>query len=156
MMMVSNQILDWNYIICGGNWNLKYSLNCCNEFSKKYNEVFSFVVDTHSGDYQFIKIENGKISRFFERDCNHITGEFGQKIKEEIEIGNKEHDYFYVVQVAKKVLRLNELSKSNFSSDILVGKRYYRDVENYLVLYDETTNPKQIDNGRIKTEDLPF
>lgn len=159
IVIVSNEILDWNYIICKKNSDLKYSMNCCNELSKKYDEIFSFLIDVHSGNYRFIKMENRKIVRFFERDCNQVTGEFGKLLKEELEIvkENENHDYFYAVEVAKKVIRLNELSNENFDNNVIVGKRYYREIENYAELYAEPIKPNEDEKkSRIENKDLPF
>ena len=156
MNIVTNEISGWNYIICKKNGDLKYTMNCCNELSKEYNHLFSFQIDVHSGRYRFLKIENKKISRFFERDSNEVTGEFGQLLREELEIVKEknEYDYFYAIEVAKKVLRFNELSIKDFTDEVLVGKRYYQDMENHPELYDKSIESNK--SSGIENEELPF
>lgn len=58
-------------------------MNCCYLLSKEFKEFYYFLTDIHIGTYRFIKVFEGKIVRFFERDCNHNTGEFGDLIQEE-------------------------------------------------------------------------
>ena len=149
---VSSPISSWNYILCDKFSDSKYTLNCCNNLSEKYSEIFSFGIDVHSGIYRFLKIENKVITRFFERNYNQETGEFGVKLKEETDLNG--NDYFYVVNVVKKVLRL--AGETHFGDALSVGKRYYHEAETYKELYMPPT--KLTDNQGIKLEDneVPF
>lgn len=110
MIIVSNQIENLNYIILDNNQDFKYAMNICNELSKEYRDVFYFLIDVHSGLYKFIKFEERKISRFFERDSNQLTGEFGQKTEEELKIKTESKDFFYLIEVVKEVLKWDKLS----------------------------------------------
>ncbi len=157
--IITNQVSDWNYIFCDKFKDLKYGLNCCNELSGNHDKIFYFSIDVHSGDYRFLKIENGNISRFFERNSNQETGEFGKPLIEELEIEkeNKEHDYFHVIQIAKKILRLDLIKKSQLSGEkVLVGKRYYHEIEKYKNLYFEPAKPNNLKKREVSGDDLPF
>lgn len=157
--IVSNQISGWNYIFCKKIKDLKYNLNLCHDLSKIYEDIFSFSIDVHSGDYRFIKVQNRRILRFFERDCNQVTGEFGEQLEEEtaIEEENEEHDYFYANQVAEKIIRLDLINESQRKNEkVLVGKRYYREIEKYKNLYIEPAKPSDSTRGEVNGEDLPF
>jgi hypothetical protein len=159
LTIVTSQFQNWNYIFCRKFEDLKYALNCCNELSKTGKFLYYFSVDVHSGDYGFAKIEDGKISRLFLRNCNSETGEFGEPLKEETELDkeNDEHDYFHVVQVAEKLLRLDLIKEScSNNEEVLVGKRYYHEIEKYKNLYLEPAKPNTSMPDVGGRDDLPF
>jgi len=149
---VSATISTWNYVVCDAFYDLKYVMNCCQDLNEKYNEMFSFSIDISLGTYRFLKIENKAITRFFDRNNNQEIGEFGVKLKEED--GLNGNDYYYVIDVVKKVLRLD--TQVHFHKKLSVGKRYSHEVETYKELYTppEKNTENQIIN--LQNDDLPF
>jgi len=114
--IISENINGWVFIICERFYTQSYAMNCCNILSKEFNEIYYFLTDDHIGIYKFIKIMEGQIVRFFERDYNHNTGEFGELIQEEKDLKkeNKEHSFSHVVEVADRILEFNtKLLNSN-------------------------------------------
>ena len=134
-VFVSNPIQNYVFIFCRRFYDLKYPMNCCNQLANKNKEIYYFLIDDHAGFYRFIKFEEGKISRFFERDCNHNTGEFGTQLPEEnlIEKENKEHSYSHAVFVLEKVINY-EFIKNNIDlsqETLTLGQRHLETVEKY-------------------------
>jgi len=130
--LLAKSRLDYTYIICPRFYDFKYTINVCDVLSQKYPELYSLAIDVHTGLYRFIKIYQGAIVRFFERDANHNTGEFGTPIQEEliIKTESKKHDYFHVVQIAEKLFGHSPL-EFNDVEKVILGKRHLVDIEKY-------------------------
>ena len=58
--------------------------------------------------------------------------------------------------MVEKILGLNELSEKGFDKKVIVGKRYYRDIENYSELYYESIQANESKSKEDKNEELPF
>ncbi|MFK7904103.1 MAG: hypothetical protein AB8B69_03215 [Chitinophagales bacterium] len=157
MVIISDDIVGWNFIICNKIYDFKYSLNCCNLLKGEFEEIYSFAVDVHSGLYRFMKIHKGEMKRLFERDANHNTGEFGEELPEEkqMKVENDEHDYFHAVKLTQILLKEKEWieNKELFEKPVLVGKRYFKEIEKYPNLYIEPLKTKKLNLDDI---DLPF
>jgi hypothetical protein len=129
--------------------------------SKGYKEVYSVVNDEYTGQQIFIKIIDGKIVRFFERDADYKTGEFGEKTKEEIQIESEEveHNYYHVRAITEKLLNFTQNNKKGrelFGNEIIVGKRYLNVIEKYKE-YIKYLEYHDLDKRKdISIDDLPF
>ena len=164
--------LNYEYLLIGGPYNgyilllskavksLKYALNLCNDLKDKYSAVLSLVNDVHLGVYRYIKIEDQKIVRFFERDANSVTGEFGDLTIEERQLleNSSEHDYFHTVRLLENILDLQTLRNDEtvLRKNVIVGKRYLEDIEKYkeyLFLLKKNKEPLTQKDNHI---DLPF
>lgn len=144
-VIVSEEIEGWNYILCDRFYDLKYALNSCNVLSKEYSEMYHFVYDGHTGQSRFIYIKNGSIVRFFERDSDSNTGEFGEEleIEQKIIAESKDEYYDHVWNLAKEVLNENVWSEQSFERNIIVGRRYSMEIEKYKNIFREPLPPEK-------------